>query len=585
MTTSPRVFCIALACALSFVALRFAGAQLPLFLPGTEYRSLNTETYEIAIQRNGRVDVILVSGEPAMTNAFPMVWIDGKGAPETLPVDGRFSEREAVNDPLGRGQGVMLLKDECEWNIRAYPTQPFFAVQVGYRNTSRKPVRIRALYPWVIGPPKRGQVNIGVGTGDSPILEPRADGITTLTRGHAVGAGHLAAYNPGAGRSLVVGFLTAEGANTMVSLDREPNGELFNSLRAQSIYDPPVELLPGEQLRSGVVYFGIAETNPFDALERYAAAVAATSGLASEYDGTPIYGGSIPDDFTFSAAQIAPIDTWNSPMRPEKMGVVEALRTAARRYYFAPRLADVSAGPIAVRALALEQNRAALTAAALLGGPLVIAERAEEVAPEIQSIIDKLTPPSPHPARPIDLFDGAPPRLWRLRLEAAGEEWHFAAVFNWHATEPQRLDIPFSALGLDPATPYAVYDFWRGAYHGLARDTLFVDAAPASVRLLSFRRFRDRPMLLAMDHHFLQGARELTAHEWDPARMILRGSFDAEAQKSYRMIFLVPSAFRWRGVHASADGVQTEIQGDTLIVELTARDQGPVDWTTLFARS
>ncbi|HPA05506.1 MAG TPA: hypothetical protein PLB67_13785, partial [Candidatus Hydrogenedentes bacterium] len=123
------------------LALAISGCQTsPVYRPGQEYRTINAAEYEIAIQKNGRVDVLLRSGQVVLANAQPMVWYAEEDAPELLPVLGRLTVREQVNDRLGQGQGMLFKQKECEWAIRVYPDKPFFTCQVAYVNNGKKPV-------------------------------------------------------------------------------------------------------------------------------------------------------------------------------------------------------------------------------------------------------------------------------------------------------------------------------------------------------------------------------------------------------------------------------------------------------------
>ena len=270
------------------LGLAEGAAQAQFYRPGQEYRSLNTSLYEIAIQKNGRLDVTFVDGDPIFTNVFPMVWFADKDEPELLPVDGRFSGRYAVDDALGRGQGMVLAHKTVEWALRTYPTQPFFAVQVAYRNTGKKPVQIRALYPFCVGEPKDGIVGLGPGSAESLLYEHSrfwlsGDPRGAVTVGNAQSDWHVAAFNPATARSIAVGFLTANRAFGHVALrggeGKEADPDALRYLRAACVFDPPVTVAPEESLLSEVLYISLAESDPYMTLERYGRAVAVVNGV------------------------------------------------------------------------------------------------------------------------------------------------------------------------------------------------------------------------------------------------------------------------------------------------------------------
>lgn len=264
-----------------------AGAQGLSYRPGREFRSLNTESYEIAVQKNGRLDVVLANGEPVFTNVFPMVWFEQKDAPKLLTVDGRYSQRFEVNDRLGQGQGMLLKKDECEWYLHAYPSKPFLAAQVVYVNDTKKPVAVKALMPWCVGTPKKGWLSLG----EETLSSLRSENAIAI---HAASAddppftpGSLAMLNPQTGRVLVAGFLSDGSSLARIEVSQEGSGKkaesaLNPSFRGICEFDPPVVLEPGERLESDVLYLALTETNPLTALERYAAATVSANELRHE---------------------------------------------------------------------------------------------------------------------------------------------------------------------------------------------------------------------------------------------------------------------------------------------------------------
>ena len=270
------------------VALAALSVHAQIYRPGQEYRSLNTALYEIAIQKNGRLDITYVDGDPIFTNVFPMVWFADEEEPELLPVNGRYSGRYEVNDALGRGQGMVIARDTVEWALRTYPTQPFLAVQVAFRNTGDKPVQISALYPFCVGEPKEGIIGLGPGSAAALLYEHSrfrlsGDARGVVTTGNAESDWLVAAFNAATARSIAVGFLTANRGFGKIEL-REGEGKLADPdalryLRAACVFDPPVTVAPEESLLSEVVYISLAESDPYMTVERFARAVAVANGL------------------------------------------------------------------------------------------------------------------------------------------------------------------------------------------------------------------------------------------------------------------------------------------------------------------
>ena len=262
-----------------------------MYRPGLEYRSLNTGSYEIAIQKNGLVDVGLSTGEAVFLNAFPMVWLEGKKGPVAARLDGRLSNRFEVNDRLGRGQGMRIQFKQNLWTLRTYPTKPFFAVQYTYTNTSKKPVAVKQLIPWAIGDPKKGSITLGENTLDSIMLiDAMSNRPAQRVKRDGKSANMMTVLNPQTGRSLLVGFISQDrgfGEIQMAAREvdpKEPNQ--LDYMRAITTFDPPITLQPGESLDSEILYLAIIELDPLLAMERYAKGIAVTNQIPI-YDKVP----------------------------------------------------------------------------------------------------------------------------------------------------------------------------------------------------------------------------------------------------------------------------------------------------------
>jgi len=251
-----------------------------------EYRSVNTSVYEISVQRNGRVDVTLASGAPVFDNAFPMVELQDEEKPEPLAVAAGSTERVPVTSVLGAGHAIRFFKGNCEWVIQSFPAQSFFTVQAAYLNTGKKPVRVKALYPFVVGEPRKGGASLGRNTGDTLVLDngsatQQQAELRQLGTDSVVSTWYLPAANPASGRILVAGFLTNLKSLTAVGLARssESARDEADAFWGRCTYDPPIEVAPGERLDSEVMYISVGDDNPLQALERFGQAVAALNGV------------------------------------------------------------------------------------------------------------------------------------------------------------------------------------------------------------------------------------------------------------------------------------------------------------------
>ena len=707
-----------------------------MYRPGQEYRSLNTDYYQFAIQKNGRVDVALGSGEPVFLNAFPMVRLEGERSAEALKIDGRWSQRYEVDDVLGQGNGMLLKLKNCEWTIRAYPSKPFFAVQVAYVNTTKKPVAVAELMPWCVGGSHKGALTLGEGTKDAPILTNALNGgVAGPLRGEAESETHLAIFNPANGRSVIAGFLTQTMAfnSLSVSASRRKKEDAFGEFRAVCTFDPPAVVEPGDRLNSEVLYVAIAETNPLEGLERYARATAVAHGISAErpfvphgwvVSGESLNEAAIMSELDFIASKLKPygwkhvslgpgwqravgdwepdasrfpgglksltdeihargltagiwldpflvdIDSAVAREHPEWLleredglrvldisapGVAEHVRqlgaqlrewgfdaiegvntrvlaeaaghqirtrtrveiaragmvslvdgfgqdrfaatstpsllsapffggasstipTLTRSNYFAPHLwlPIPQAGSVGGR------GRWLMTELALLGGAVQLSDVPSRLSPEHRDALRRVLPTPQRGARVLDLLYSDSRRVWAHHVDSAAGRWVIVAVFNRGGAESAKTTLPFSALGLSTDDYYAVYDFWEDRYHGTAQETLDVDVAPGSVRVLALRPYRDRPMFLSTDAHITQGATDLTALNWDREGQRLTGTFRAVENTEYNLSFLIPEGYEAKKISSSLEDVASETESKVLRLKFNSPRSEDVTWRIQF---
>ncbi len=322
-----------------------------------EYRSLNSDLYKVSIQKDGRIDITLASDTPVVTDIFPMVWFDGEDAPERMEIKGAWTERYLVEDKLGQGQGIHHNYKGTLWSLRAYPTRPYFAVQLAYTNETKKPVRIKALLPFCSGAPGKGLLTLGPGSENARILTGITTGQPALHDGAARGNDAVAVLNQSTGQSFIAGFLSQDRGHGQIDIgdpapEDKKNPAGLRRMQAMTIYDEPIELAPGEMLESEVLYLAISETDPVVGLQRYARAVQVVHGLSGPEHDAPLHAWIINTENTVDidrltqqlrhAKELVPLFLINqvligSPTQPARtIGVDERIVEVARNEGFSP---------------------------------------------------------------------------------------------------------------------------------------------------------------------------------------------------------------------------------------------------------
>lgn len=743
--------------------------------PSPEQRTINTERYELSVQRDGMVDVRLSGGAPLFENVRPAVWLEGEDAPTPFHLEGEDTMREPVDDALGMGQGLYFLAREGEWRLRTYPTHPFLTAQVTYHNTSDEPVRVKALMPWAIRPPDEGRFEFGAAQGDIEFFQPHpldnGEGKPRMSTDGSRSAWHTLVHDSATGQSVLAGFLTHQGAGSEILFNdrKADNQRRFGMFQAISRFDPPVELQPDETLTSERFFLSVFETEPYRALERFANATAVTNGvrpddsfrphalnvwpksvgrtltadeileearLAAERlqrfgwngflvprgwerrvgDWTPdserfpdglapvaeelgqlglqpglaieplivheesalgeahpewlvdpkpeyadklnagekILDSTAPGALDYLRRQIAEIsrewrfnllrsETWLEPLEwagtladdsrtraewanhtaetlrdaagrhtyiiaagasPESaMGIrgmsvgegptaegtafsaiQSTVNLAAQRYYFAPylwqpNLTPPQGGENAHPSLSPHW----LTASALSGGTLSLGARFSELTERDWAALRKVVPSHGRPARPVDLFTEPYPHVWSLPIDSEAGQWWIVGVFNWNTEEETTVPVYMEPLGMSARDYYAVYDIWNEIYLGTAERMLNVTLPPRGVHFLAFRTYWDRPMLVATDRHFTQGAvgfRDLT---WEAATRTLSGTFLAHENESVTLRVLAPPDEVLAEARVDTGEVRPSRDGRVWAIEIEPSETGPVNWETEFA--
>ncbi|MCW5549709.1 MAG: alpha-galactosidase [Opitutaceae bacterium] len=162
--------------------------------------------------------------------------------------------------------------------------------------------------------------------------------------------------------------------------------------------------------------------------------------------------------------------------------------------------------------------------------------------------------------------------VWSLPMQAAWDEWHLVAFFNW--TEPpveagsgvslaRRFQVEFARLGLPKRARYWAWEFWSGQFLGEVPRVLqpagtyrhpgdfshpILESGPGvldlgfhgpAVKLVVLRRPRPHPWPLGTSFH-QSGGRELNAVRWNAKTRTLSGQLHRPAGESGFIMIACP---------------------------------------------
>ncbi len=604
--SSVRILLLVLAAALIAPTAR-AGA---MYRPGQEQRTVSASTFQISVQKNGRIDVSLLNGERMFINAFPAILFEGETEWTELDIASRYTFRERVNDVLGQGQAIIMAKDNCEWAIRTFSTQPFFTVQTVFINTSKKPVRVVAASPWSTGDTRKpGGVWLGENTSKTRALifdeQPPGFVHSTLVQGVPLESRwHMALHNAESGRSLIAGFLGLTDDTSVFTLDRLAEGEEnapIELFRAMTTFETPIEVEPGARLEFPVVYFSVSDNDPLIGLRRFGQALARDNGIRIEPSANAFIGGGAASDVDAllemgwrageerdtaqesaqffrgergASAQLSPkaASSWDD--------VVQTLTGAVRLFHLTPYFwnADAGTARLDIGTLTESQRLAWISGLAFTGGVMDV-----ELSPDSAHArtLQRFTPALDRPAQPIDLFRNDRPRVWSLPMDDSGGHV-IAALFNWDTDALTTVELNYAELGLARDAYYTVYDVLPRRYLGTAADQLRVEIPPGSVRIVSLRRHVDAPTVLAFGDHVTTTSSPDDAAKWDGTTNTLSGTTTANWGEPVRIDVWVPE--RFDATASLSDNVRVEWPSNDRVVKVYVAGERHVatEWRVSF---
>ncbi len=197
--------------------------------------------------------------------------------------------------------------------------------------------------------------------------------------------------------------------------------------------------------------------------------------------------------------------------------------------------------------LTLDEARAWASVVGLNNGLIILSDRLRTLPPERLAILRSVLPPYPGSARTLDLFQTETPTRFSLAVRHATERWHVIALLNMRRPVRARTEtLAFEELGLDPARPYHVFDFWARAWRGLHTGRYAARLKPHQAVVLGIRAATGAPQVIGTDLHITQGGVEFKAVRFDARarRLVIQ---PAAIWKTGHVYVYLPSGWRPAG--------------------------------------
>lgn len=257
-----------------------------------------------------------------------------------------------------------------------------------------------------------------------------------------------------------------------------------------------------------------------------------------------------------------------------------------RHYFLNNRLWQNDPDAVFVRtSIPLEQARAMCSWTALSGQLFVDSDWLPDLPEERWEILRRTIAVHPGVARPVDLFEHEPARIWTLTDTQGPVRRDVVGLFNW--TLPALMvDVTPQRLGLPVAKEYVAYDFWGKRFLPPFK-TLHVPVNGRSCRVLAIRPVENVPQLLSTNRHVTQGMIDVLAETWDAQTQTLQGKSKVEANDPYELDMVVPVArSSWRVQRVDVPDKSVDVdwrqQGPRIRVTLTRPQAGEINWSVVF---
>jgi len=191
-----------------------------------------------------------------------------------------------------------------------------------------------------------------------------------------------------------------------------------------------------------------------------------------------------------------------------------------RLYFLHNRVWHNDPDCLMVRApLTLTQARSFASWIALSGSLNLVSEWLPGLPADRLDCVKRSMPNTGLAARPLDLFEHMPARVWHL----TDGRRHVAGLFNWDAKQSVNARVKLDQLGFNNAgadgAQFLGLDYWSGKLTPIREGAIATELAPSGCSILAVARLADRPQLLGTSRHITQCFVDVDEDRWIDARL------------------------------------------------------------------
>lgn len=268
--------------------------------------------------------------------------------------------------------------------------------------------------------------------------------------------------------------------------------------------------------------------------------------------------------------------------------VLPNFHLGTRLYFLHNRVWHNDPDCLMVRApLTLTQARSFASWIAVSGSLNLVSEWPPGLPADRLDCIKRSMPNTGLAARPLDLFENMPARVWHL----TDGQRHVVGLFNWDAGKPITASVKLEQLGLETAgARFVGLDYWSGGPVPIDGAALSVELPPSGCGIVALAPLRDRPQLLGTSRHITQCFVDVGADQW--TRPVLSGTCKVVGGDPTELrIALASTRGAWKPVAADVASADREAgataslkeEGGLVRVTLGAPANREVRWSVRFA--
>ncbi|MBN2136838.1 MAG: alpha-galactosidase [Sedimentisphaerales bacterium] len=230
---------------------------------------------------------------------------------------------------------------------------------------------------------------------------------------------------------------------------------------------------------------------------------------------------------------------------------------------------------------------------AVTGQLNMVSEWLPALPPEKLDVLKRSIPNHGLYARPIDLFENDPAKIWRLTSEASGERIDIVGLFNWSEKEPASVTLDLKKFALPGAgkTQYVGFDYWADEFIPPFADVIETNLQPACCRVIALKPLLDRPVLVGTSRHITQGIIDITEQSWNEQSKTLAGKSKVVATDPYELRIFSPDE-NWKtdsvtlAKSDSEAGVKAESKQSECKIRITIEspENREVSWEIAFEK-